>query len=61
MNDERDPAETSGSRSSVVDASATPIILEVIDLSKSFGPVRAVQNLSLDVRVGEVHAVCGHS
>jgi ABC-type sugar transport system ATPase subunit len=61
MNDERDPAETSGSRSSVVDASATPIILEVIDLSKSFGPVRAVQNLSLDVRVGEVHAVCGHN
>src|SRR4029078_8371514 len=37
------------------------VILEVVDFSKSFGPVRAVRNLSLDVRVGEVHAICGHN
>ena len=36
-------------------------MLEVVDLSKSFGPVRAVRGLSLDVRAGEVHAVCGHN
>ena len=37
------------------------MILEVVDFSKSFGPVRAVRSLSLDVRVGEVHAICGHN
>jgi ABC-type sugar transport system ATPase subunit len=37
------------------------VVLEVEGLSKSFGPVRAVRSLSLDVRAGEVHAVCGHN
>ncbi len=36
-------------------------MLEVADLSKSFGPVHAIRGLSLDVRAGEVHAVCGHN
>ena len=36
-------------------------MLEVVDFSKSFGPVRAVRSLSLDVRAGEVHAICGHN
>ena len=61
MDGERDPAPLPGSHSSVVDASVAPVILEVVDFSKSFGPVRAVRNLSLDVRVGEVHAICGHN
>ncbi len=61
MNGERDPAPTSGSRSPSVDSPAAPVLLEVIDLSKSYGPVRAIQSLSLDVRVGEVHAICGHN
>src|SRR6476659_5415842 len=61
MSGERDPASTSGSRSPVVDASAAPVILEVLDFSKSYGPVRAVRSLSLDVREGEVHAICGHN
>src|SRR3954467_14318883 len=61
MDGERDPASTPGSRSSLVDASVSPVILEVVDFSKSFGPVRAIQGLSLDVRVGEVHAICGHN
>ena len=37
------------------------MILEVIDFSKSYGPVQAVRDLSLDIRVGEVHAICGHN
>ena len=37
------------------------MLLEVVDLSKSYGPVKAVRGLSLDVRVGEVHAICGHN
>jgi ABC-type sugar transport system ATPase subunit len=61
MSGERDPASASGSRSSLIDGSVAPVILEVVELSKSFGPVRAVQDLSLDVRVGEVHAICGHN
>ena len=60
MDGERDPATLSGSRS-FVDPSAAPVILEVVDFSKSFGPVRAVRSLSLDVREGEVHAICGHN
>ena len=38
-----------------------PILLEVVGLDKSYGPVRAVRGLTLDVRVGEVHAICGHN
>ena len=56
MNGERDPVNSSGSRSRSED-----VLLEVVDLSKSFGPVRAVRELSLDVRVGEIHAICGHN
>ena len=59
MSGERDPAALSpGSRSPSDDR---PVLLEVVDLSKSYGPVRAVRGLSLDVRVGEVHAICGHN
>ena len=52
MTSERDPAAAS--------AGSRPL-LEVVDLVKSYGPVRAVRGLSFDVRVGEVHAVCGHN
>src|SRR5213592_2876983 len=61
MDGERDPAQALGSRSPLVDPPSTPVLLEVVDFSKSFGPVRAVRDLSLDVRVGEVHAICGHN
>src|SRR6478609_2834432 len=61
MDGKRDPAITPGSRLPLVDPSVAPVILEVVDFSKSFGPVRAVRSLSLDVRVGEVHAICGHN
>jgi ABC-type sugar transport system ATPase subunit len=61
VNGERDPAPTSGSRPPLVDETDRRVVLEVVDLSKSFGPVRAVRGLSLDVRAGEVHAVCGHN
>jgi ABC-type sugar transport system ATPase subunit len=62
MTEERDPAAVaSGSRSASRDGRVEPVLLEVVDLSKSYGPVRAVRGLSLDVRVGEVHAICGHN
>jgi ABC-type sugar transport system ATPase subunit len=60
MSGERDPAAvTTGSRSSA--SAERPVLLEVVDVSKSYGPVRAVRGLSLDVRAGEVHAICGHN
>lgn len=61
MNDERDPVTTPGSRSRSGAGPAGDVLLEVVDLSKSYGPVRAVKELSFDVRVGEIHAVCGHN
>ena len=62
MSGERDPAEISpGSRSRSDDQAGPPVLLEVVDFSKSYGPVKAVRGLSLDVRVGEVHAICGHN
>src|ERR1044072_1272230 len=62
MDGERDPAAApSGSRSPTEAPAAAPVLLEVVDLSKSYGPVRAVRGLSLEVRVGEVHAICGHN
>jgi len=61
LNGARDPETTSGSRPPAADPPAARVVLEVDGLSKSFGPVRAVRGLSLDVRAGEVHAVCGHN
>jgi ABC-type sugar transport system ATPase subunit len=62
MSGERDPgAQAPGSRAPAADDPGAAVLLEVVDLSKSYGPVRAVRGLSIDVRVGEVHAICGHN
>ena len=61
MNGERDPVSPTGSRSRSTGDSVEPVLLEVDGLTKSYGPVRAIRDLTLDVRVGEVHAICGHN
>src|SRR5581483_9465699 len=62
MTNARDPAAAAaGSRAPSDGPGAAPPLLEVVDVTKSYGPVRAVHRLSLDVRVGEVHAICGHN
>ena len=61
MSGEWDPVTTPGSHSRSAGDPSRPVLLEVVELSKSYGPVRAVSELSLDVRVGEVHAICGHN
>jgi ABC-type sugar transport system ATPase subunit len=36
-------------------------LIEVINASKSYGAVQALQAVSFDVRPGEVHGLCGHN
>jgi ABC-type sugar transport system ATPase subunit len=38
-----------------------PIIFEARDIRKSFGPVRALQGVSLTLRTGEVHSIIGEN
>lgn len=37
------------------------ILLDIKNLKKSFGPVKAIKNMSLQVRSGEVHALMGEN
>lgn len=48
------------SSSSASTPSAAPL-LEAVGLSKSFGPVEVLKDISLDVRAGEVHAIIGEN
>jgi ABC-type sugar transport system ATPase subunit len=38
-----------------------PLQLSVRGLTRSYGPIKALQDVSLEVRAGEVHALCGHN
>ena len=38
---------------------ASQALLQVTELNKGFGGVRATDNVSLDVRAGEIHAIIG--
>jgi ribose transport system ATP-binding protein len=38
-----------------------PAVLGVRHLSKSFGPVTALRNVSLDISPGEIHGICGEN
>jgi putative multiple sugar transport system ATP-binding protein len=38
-----------------------PAILEMRGISKSFGPVRALRDVNLNVSAGQVHAICGEN
>jgi D-xylose transport system ATP-binding protein len=54
-------AETSQSKGddSGVDASTSQYLLSLRGISKSFGPVQALQNIDLDVPAGQVTAIIG--
>lgn len=43
------------------DRSSEPCVLQVREVSKSFPGVRALQRVDLDLRAGEVHALCGEN
>ncbi len=36
-------------------------VIEVVNVSKSYGAVQALKDVSFDVRPGEVHGLCGHN
>jgi ABC-type sugar transport system ATPase subunit len=38
-----------------------PMVFEAVDVSRSFGPVRALADVSLGIRSGEIHAVIGEN
>ncbi len=42
-------------------AGASPAILEMIGITKEFPGVRALDNVSMTVRRGEIHAICGEN
>lgn len=43
------------------DATTGPVVLELRDVAKSFGPVRALRSGSLTVRAGSIHALVGEN
>jgi len=46
---------------SPADAPAANAVVELIGISKSFGPVKVLKDVSFDVRPGEVHALLGEN
>jgi ABC-type sugar transport system ATPase subunit len=42
-------------------ADKEPVLLTIDGVSRSFGAIRAVNNVSFEVRAGEVHGLCGHN
>src|ERR1700733_277281 len=54
MSDQRAPARE------VADSGAAPIV-GVRNISKTFGPIAALKNVSLEVSAGEIRGICGEN
>src|SRR3954447_2530621 len=46
---------------SAIPSSGPPIVLSLRGISKRFGPVQALQDVSVECRAGEIHAVVGEN
>jgi ABC-type sugar transport system ATPase subunit len=46
---------------SAATGAAAASVLGVADLSKSFGPIAALRNVSLDIAAGEIRGICGEN
>jgi putative multiple sugar transport system ATP-binding protein len=42
-------------------ADSSPVLLEMRNITKTFPGVKALQNVNLQVRQGEIHAICGEN
>lgn len=45
----------------VVNVMDNPVVLKISNLSKSFGPIRALRGVDLELRRGEIHAIAGEN
>src|SRR3954471_8718833 len=63
MSDPSVPTSGAGSGESTGSAANPPgsVILEMRDITKEFPGVKALSNVSMSVRRGEVHAICGEN
>lgn len=43
------------------DMSDTQSILQMQNITKTFGPVKALSNVNLDIKRGEIHGICGEN
>ena len=50
-----------GSRTGAPDATTSSAVLEAVGLSRSFGPVEVLSDISLTFRAGETHAIIGEN
>jgi ABC-type sugar transport system ATPase subunit len=58
-----DPSALTGGRaeSAAPSTVGAPLLVEVDAVSKSYGAVEALLDVSFDIRPGEVHGLCGHN
>ena len=59
--DSRPQEDASRPGSAPADQAADQVILEMRDISKEFPGVKALSNVSMTVRRGEIHAICGEN
>src|SRR6185437_8213872 len=52
---------TTGRRPTAGAPPGQPAAVEVVNVSKSYGAVRALRGVSLRVDRGEIHGLCGHN
>ncbi len=57
---ERGPSQADAEKLSSAPPSTQPV-LETVGLSRSFGPIEVLSDVSIRVRVGEVHAIIGEN
>jgi ABC-type sugar transport system ATPase subunit len=61
MPEREQDVEEAGSKKEAASVGARPPFLRLVGITKSFGGTRALQDVSLDFELGQVHAICGEN